>query len=93
MKTSSCTEKKYYAFNNAPRCGASTKRNNAAPCRAPAVRGKGRCRIHGGGRGSGAQKGNTNALKQGDTTSQIKEFRKNVRQIIRESSLIIFDLW
>ena len=32
--------------STAPRCGARTRRNQ--PCRAPAVRGKQRCRMHGG---------------------------------------------
>lgn len=30
MKTTSCTENIAYAFNNAPRCGARTKRNNGS---------------------------------------------------------------
>ena len=31
---------------NAPRCGAKTRKG--APCKGPAVRGKKRCRMHGG---------------------------------------------
>lgn len=84
MKTSSCTEKKYYAFDDAPRCGAKTKRNNGSPCRSPAVRGKNRCRIHGGSRGSGAQVKNKNAIKHGLTTSEIKNFRKEVKDTINQ---------
>ena len=34
-----------------PRCGAKTRSGNA--CRSPAVRGKKRCRMHGGALGSG----------------------------------------
>jgi hypothetical protein len=34
------------------RCGAKTR--SGQPCRAPAVHGKRRCRMHGGARGSGA---------------------------------------
>lgn len=82
MKTSSCNEKKYYAFDNAPRCGAKTKRNDGAPCRSPAVRGKNRCRIHGGGKKSGAQFKNKNAIKHGLTTLEIKNFRKKVKETI-----------
>lgn len=37
----------------------------AGPCRSPAVRGKKRCRMHGGAPGSGAPRGNKNAFKQG----------------------------
>ncbi len=75
MKTTSCTLR----LNNAPRCDARTKHNNGLPCRSPAVRGKRRCRIHGGAKGSGAPKGNTNAIKHGCTTSEIKTFKKAVK--------------
>lgn len=34
------------AANAAPRCGAKTRQGK--PCRSPAIRGKRRCRIHGG---------------------------------------------
>lgn len=78
MKTTSCTESFIYAFNKAPRCGARTKRNDGNSCRSPAVRGKDRCRIHGGAKGSGAQRGNQNAIKNGLTTRAIKEFRKTL---------------
>ena len=46
-----------------PRCGARTRSGGA--CRAPAVGGRARCRMHGGARGSGAQRGNRNAWKHG----------------------------
>ena len=72
MKTTSCTESTAYAFNNAPRCGARSKRNNGNPCRAPAVKGKKRCRLHGGSKGSGGQKDNKNALKHCCSTTSIK---------------------
>ena len=79
MNSSSCTEKKSYAFNKAPRCGAKTKRNN----------GKRRCRMHGGAKGSGAQKGNLNAYKHGYSTTAIKEFKKSIKDNIEESIHII----
>jgi hypothetical protein len=84
MKTTSCTEKIVYAFNNAPRCGAKTKRNNGSPCRSPAVRGKNRCRIHGGSIRSGGQKGNKNALKHGYSTTDVKKFKKEIHEILHE---------
>ncbi|MFZ1148666.1 MAG: HGGxSTG domain-containing protein [Xanthobacteraceae bacterium] len=37
---------------SSPRCGAMTR--SGRPCRSPAVRGKRRCRMHGGAAGSGA---------------------------------------
>lgn len=85
MKTTSRTEKKHYAFNNAPRCGAKTKSNNGNPCQCPAVKNKTRCRIHGGAKGSGAKRGNVNAVKHGETTAQIKAFRQDVRRLLQES--------
>lgn len=88
MKTSSCNENKPFAFESAPRCGARTKRNSGAPCNAPAVRGKKRCRIHGGAKGSGAQQGNINAMKHGETTAKLKKFRRAVKQAIRENRIL-----
>lgn len=85
MKTTSCTEIKRYAFENAPRCGARTKRNNGNPCRSPAVRGKSRCRIHGGSRGSGARVGNRNAISHGRTTKKARLLRKSIREALSES--------
>jgi hypothetical protein len=46
-----------------PRCGARTR--NGSPCRLPPMTGKSRCRMHGGAPGSGAPRGNRNALKHG----------------------------
>ena len=89
MKTTSRTEKKPYAFDNAPRCGAKTKHNKGNPCRCPAVRSKSRCRIHGGAKGSGAQRGNTNALKHGKTTAKAKELRETIRQLIKDSDTLL----
>lgn len=89
MKTTSCTEKKQYAFDNASRCGAKTKRNRGAPCRSPAVRGKKRCRMHGGARGSGAQAGNVNAYKHGACCKAMKELRQKVRQKLKESVALL----
>lgn len=88
MKTTSYNGKKY-AFDKAPRCGAKTKNNHGLPCQSPAVKEKHRCRLHGGAKGSGAKMGNKNALKHGETTSNMKEFRKTVRQVIRESKFNI----
>ena len=48
-----------------PRCGARTR--SGSPCRSPAVNGKKRCRMHGGAKGSGAPRGNKNALSTGPT--------------------------
>lgn len=86
MKTTSCNGDIDYAFNTAPRCGAKTKRSGE-PCLAPAVRTKKRCRIHGGSAGSGAQKGNTNALKHGLTTRDMKAFKKAVKEALEGTAM------
>ncbi len=85
MKTTPCTEKKCYAFDNAPRCGAKSKRNNGNPCRSPAVKGKTRCRMHGGARGSGAKCGNQNAITHGECTKEVKAQRKAIRAVLHKS--------
>ncbi|EHL30005.1 HGGxSTG domain-containing protein [Legionella drancourtii] len=89
MKTTSRTEKKCYAFEDAPRCGARTKNNYGKPCKCPAIRGKKRCRVHGGAQGSGAPRYNHNALKHGETTAEAKAFKSEIRQAIQRSKKII----
>lgn len=89
MKTTSRTEKKGYAFELAPRCGARTKGNHGKPCRCPAIKGKSRCRVHGGARGSGAPRNNQNALKHGTTTREAKKFRIKIRSAIRQCKKLI----
>jgi uncharacterized protein YjcR len=69
-------------FMQSPRCGAKTRRQTA--CLSPAVRGNKRCRMH-GGKGSGAPKGNQNALKHGFTTEKSKQFRKTVKELIKQN--------
>jgi len=68
-------------MNQAPRCGARTR--NGSPCRSPAVRGKRRCRMHGGAAGSGGQAGNRNALKHGMRTAEVAGLRRAVRELLR----------
>jgi hypothetical protein len=93
MKTTSRTEKNKCAFESAPRCGARTKSNFGKPCRCPAIRGKARCRVHGGAKGSGAPRCNINALKHGETTGDVKAFRKQVRLTIQRSKGLMKDFF
>jgi hypothetical protein len=65
------------------RCGARTRAGNA--CMSPAIRGKKRCRMHGGAQGSGAPRGNTNALKHGGFTREAIKRRRQIRELIRGS--------
>jgi hypothetical protein len=66
------------------RCGAKTRRGS--PCRAPAVAGKKRCRMHGGAPGSGAPIGNQNALKKGLYTREAIAQRRAIRELLREAN-------
>jgi hypothetical protein len=66
-----------------PRCGARTRAGTL--CRAPAVNGKTRCRMHGGAKGSGAPKGNQNALKHGTYTKAASRERAEFCRLVHES--------
>lgn len=65
------------------RCGARTR--SGKPCASPAVSGKKRCRMHGGAYGSGAPRGNKNALKHGLYTREAIAQRRQLRELIRQS--------
>jgi hypothetical protein len=73
-----------------PRCGAKTR--NGGSCRAPAVTGKQRCRMHGGAKGSGAPRGNRNALKHGVFTKESIELRATLRAQIREAQKLLKEI-
>ncbi|MGX4773181.1 HGGxSTG domain-containing protein [Bradyrhizobium guangdongense] len=70
-----------------PRCGARTRHGET--CRAPALRGKVRCRMHGGAWGSGAPFGNGNAVKHGFFTTEAIEERKFVRTVLTEAEAFL----
>jgi hypothetical protein len=65
------------------RCGARTRGGH--PCRSPAVRGKRRCRMHGGAAGSGAPVGNKNALRHGHYTAEAIAEKRSLAELIRLS--------
>jgi hypothetical protein len=69
------------------RCGAKTR--SGKPCKSPAVRGKRRCRMHGGAPGSGAPRGNKNALKHGRHTREAFEERRQLQALLRQSRMLI----
>jgi hypothetical protein len=68
-------------MNQAPRCGARTRRGTS--CQSPTVRGKVRCRMHGGTDGIGAPCGNHNALKHGRYTTEAIARRREVAALLR----------
>jgi hypothetical protein len=69
------------------RCGAKSR--SGKPCRSPAVVGKKRCRMHGGAAGSGAPRGNKNALKHGQSTREAIEERRRLQALLRQSRSLI----
>ncbi len=73
-----------------PRCGARTRKG--APCMAPAVKGKRRCRMHGGAKGSGAPKGNKNALKHGLYIREALEERRRLRKLVEDARKTLKEL-
>lgn len=64
------------------RCGAKTRTGGS--CRAPALRGKRRCRMHGGAPGSGAPRGNRNAFRHGLFTGKAIAERKQIGALLGE---------
>ncbi len=79
-----------YAFQNAPRCTAMSKRTRQA-CQAPAVRGWTVCRFH-GARG-GAPKGKANgAYRHGLCTAEVAEERRQTRAIFDRVSETLADI-
>ena len=73
-----------------PRCGARTRSGGA--CRAPAVRGKKRCRMHGGAKGSGAPKANQNARKHGLFSSNAIEERRRIQGLLGEARKLLAEM-
>lgn len=73
-----------------PHCGARTRGGGA--CRAPAVSGRARCRMHGGAVGSGAPRGNQNALKSGLHTAEARAELRRAKAAMRETWALLGDL-
>ena len=74
-------------MHQSPRCGARTR--NGSACQSLAVSGKQRCRMHGGAQGSGARAGNRNTLKHGRYSHEALEFRRRMRDLVREAGELI----
>jgi hypothetical protein len=73
-----------------PRCGAKTRRGGS--CRAPAVRGKRRCRMHGGAANSGAPRRNRNARKHGRFTRRAINRRKRIEALLADARKLLGEL-
>ena len=72
------------------RCGAKTR--SGTHCRSPAVQGKQRCRMHGGAAGSGAPRGNKNALKHGLHTREAIAEHRRLQELMRQSRKLLFEI-
>ena len=72
------------------RCGARTR--SGRPCQSPAVHGKKRCRMHGGAPGSGAPRGNENAKTHGLYTREAIAKRRQISELLRQSSKLILKI-
>ena len=73
-----------WRMNRACRCGARTRKGS--PCRSPAVRGKARCRMHGGAAGSGAPEGSRNgAWRHGGRSAAAVVLRQLASGLAREA--------
>ena len=73
-----------------PRCGAKIRAGGS--CRSPAVRGKRRCRMHGGAPGSGAPKGNRNARRHGLFTKVAIAERKRIQAVLADARKLLQEL-
>ena len=75
-------ERNIVQLQSAPRCGAQTRAST--PCRAPAVAGWSRCRMHDGAKGTGAPHGNRNAYRHGKYAAAERVRRAGLSPLIRE---------
>ena len=78
------------AMQSSPRCGARTR--DGTLCRAPAMHGKARCRMHGGARRSGAPRGNQNARRHGMFTKDGIAERRQTQVLLDEAWKLLSEL-
>ena len=69
--------------HNAPRCKATSKRTGR-PCRAPAVRGWGVCRMHGAGGGGPSGRANGN-YRHGGRTKRVAELVRYINALAKKA--------
>jgi glucans biosynthesis protein len=77
--------------HRATRCGAKTR--SGTPCQSPPVRGKTRCRMHGGAPGSGAPFGRRNGnYRHGHFTAEAKGQHRRLRSLIQDARKMVKSL-
>jgi hypothetical protein len=75
------TERRLKNLKQAPRCGALTR--SGAACQRPAIRGRHRCRLH-GGLSPGAPRGTKNGnFRTGNWTVEVIRERKWLRSLVK----------
>jgi hypothetical protein len=74
-------------MNSAPRCSAVSKRSKCR-CRAPAVKGRNVCRMHGARAGAPSGKAN-GAWKHGRETNEAIARRRDLLELIRASRELV----
>jgi uncharacterized protein YjcR len=72
------------------RRGAKTR--SGGTCRSPTVRGKKRCRMHGGAQGSGAPRSNQNARKHGLFTRDAIAERRQIQTLLGEARKLLEEM-
>jgi hypothetical protein len=78
------------AMLTSPRCGAKIRTGGS--CRSPAVRGKRRCRMHGGVPKSGVPRKTQNARKHGLFTSAAIAERKRMLALLGEARKLLREM-
>jgi len=73
-----------------PRCGAKVR--SGGSCRSPAVRGRRRCRMHGGAPESGAPRRNQNARKHGLFTKVATAKRKQIQALLTDARKLLQEM-
>ncbi len=73
------------------RCLARTRKGKSTFCQARKVKGKKRCRMH-GGTSDGAPKGNKNAFKHGRYSKEVIEKRKSATRLKREFMALLLQI-
>ena len=72
-------------LHRAPRCGAKTRAGRACQC--PAMRGRQRCRLH-GGLSPGAPRGPRNGnYRSGEWTIEAAQERKWLRELVKSHAM------
>ena len=75
---------------SAPRCGAR-KKSDGQPCQCPAIRGRPKCRLH-GGKGGGPKGEGNGRYRTGRFTQEVVEERQKARAQLQEFRALLAQL-